>query len=117
MELGIVAALAYWGIHTGHNVTSKAALGIGAPAAGFGFWGAVDFRQAGHAAEPLRLGQELIISGLAALALFVAGLHVLGIALLVLTIAYHGLVYAMGRRLLNPALPSNAGGFKLEQEG
>jgi len=41
------------------NISSRACLG---------FWGAVDFHQAGRLAEPLRLVQELAISGLAAVA-------------------------------------------------
>jgi hypothetical protein len=41
---------------------------LGAPLVGFGFWGAVDFHQAGRFAEPLRLIQELAISALAAVA-------------------------------------------------
>jgi len=100
VEAGVVVALGYWGFHTGGNAAGKLALGLGAPALGFGFWGAVDFRWAGAAAEPLRLIQELAISGLAALAWYAAGQHALGIALAVLSLVYHGLVYASGERLL-----------------
>ncbi len=97
-----MAALAYWGFHTGENVAGKLVLGLGAPALGFGFWGAVDFRWAGAAAEPLRLIQELAVTGLAALAWYTAGQQVLGILLAVLSLVYHGLVYASGERLLKP---------------
>jgi hypothetical protein len=55
MERGIVAALCSWGAHMGGTVATKVILGVGAPALGFGFWGAVDFHQAGRFAEPLRL--------------------------------------------------------------
>ncbi len=101
MEVGVVVALADWGIHTGDSAGGKILLGVGAPAVGFGLWGAVDFHRSGLA-EPLRLIEELVISGLAAVAWYAAGEHVLGIALAALSVAYHALVYASGERLLKP---------------
>jgi Protein of unknown function (DUF2568) len=103
MEIGVVAGLAYWGVHTGSSTATKVLYGVGAPAIGFGFWGAVDFHQAGRFAEPARYIQELAVSGLAAVAWYAAGRHGLGIALAVLSIVYHALVYASGARLLNAA--------------
>jgi len=73
MELGIVVALGYWGYKTGNTTGIKMLLGIAAPLIGFGIWSLVDFRQAGSLAESLRLIQELVISGLAAFAWYVAG--------------------------------------------
>ncbi len=108
MEAGVVAALAYWGVHTGSGAGMKLALGLGAPVLGFGFWGAIDFHQAGGLAEPLRLIQELAVSGIAALAAYAAGLPVAGIALAALSLVYHTLVYASGARLLTPAPSSPA---------
>ena len=104
MEAGVVAGLVYWGIHTGDSAAGKAALGIGAPVLGFGVWGALDFRRAGRYAEGLRLAEELVISGLAATALYTAGAHVLGAALATVSIVHHILVYAIGERLLKPPL-------------
>lgn len=101
IEAGVVGGLAYWGVHTGDGTAEKIVLGIGAPLVGFGFWGAVDFHQAGRLAEPLRLTQELAVSGLAALALYAAGQHTLGLTLAGLTLLYHALVYGSGGRLLN----------------
>jgi hypothetical protein len=100
LETGIVAALAYWGAKTGSTPVARVALGVGAPLVGFGLWGAVDFRQAGRLAEPLRLLQELVISALAAAALYGAGSHALGLALALLSVGYHALLYAQGERLL-----------------
>lgn len=110
METAVVAALAYWGVHTGGSTPTKIALGIAAPTVGFGVWGAVDFHQAGRLAEPLRLTEELVISLLAALALYATSKHALGIALGGLSIAYHTLVYASGERLLKarPAIDPTA---------
>ena len=102
MEIGVVAALAFWGVHLGGSTAAKIALGIAAPALGFGFWGAIDFHQAGRLAEPLRFVQELTISMLAALAWYTTGRHGLGFALFGLSIVYHALVYATGERLLKP---------------
>jgi Protein of unknown function (DUF2568) len=100
MEAGVVAGLAYWGWQTGGGTFASIALAIAAPVVGFGFWGAVDFRRAGALAEPLRLVQELAVSGLAALALYTAGQHALGAALALLSIVHHALVYALGDRLV-----------------
>ena len=103
LELGIVLAFAYWGFQAGTSTAGKIVLAIAAPVVGFGFWGMVDFHQAGSLSEPLRLLEELIISGLAALALYLAGQHVLGWALALLSIIYHVLVYLSGERLLKQA--------------
>jgi predicted membrane protein len=100
MEAGIVAALAYWGYHTGQSTAAKVLLGIGAPLLVFGFWGLVDFRQAGRIAEPLRLVQELVVCGVAVVALAVAGQPALAWALGVIAVVQHALVYALGERLL-----------------
>jgi len=100
MELGVVLALGYWGYQTGESTGAKILLAIGAPALGFGFWGLVDFRQAGRLAEPLRLTQELLISGLAALGLYVAGQPALAWALALVSIVHHALVYLLGGKLL-----------------
>lgn len=100
MEAGIVAGFAFWGWHAGTGPATKAALAIGAPVIGFGFWGAVDFHRAGAMAEPLRLIQELAISLLAALAFYAAGAQALAWALAALSLVHHALVYALGGRLL-----------------
>ncbi len=100
LEVGVVAGLCVWGYSLGSIPGTRAALAIALPAVGFGLWGAIDFRNAGRAAEPLRLTQELVISGLAAAAFAAAGHIGFGIALAVLSLAYHALVYACGARLL-----------------
>jgi hypothetical protein len=100
MEAGIALALAVWGYHAGSSVTAKLLLAFGAPLVGFGFWGAIDFRQAGRLAEPLRLIQELTISVVAGIALIAAGRPIWGLALLALSAVHHALVYALGQRLL-----------------
>ena len=100
MELGIVIALGYWGYKTGEGGAMKILLSVGAPLIGFGIWGLVDFRNAGAFAEPLRLIEELVISGLAALAWYIAGAQSMGWALGIISIVHHVLVYALGGTLL-----------------
>ena len=78
----------------------KILLSAGAPLVGFGIWGLVDFRHAGTLSEPLRLAQELVISGLAALAWYSAGGQIWGWALAVVSIVHHVLVYLLGGTLL-----------------
>ena len=102
METGIVAGLAYWGYHVGSGTGAKVVLAIAAPLLGFGFWGAVDFHQAGRAAEALRLLQELVVTGLVALALWSAGQPIFGVLMALVSVVYHALVYGRGERLLKP---------------
>ena len=106
METGVVIALGFWGYHAGGGTAARIALTLGAPLVAFGFWGAVDFHQAGRLAEPLRRAQELAVSGLAALASYAAGQHALAIGLAALSLVYHGLVYATGGQLLKANDPT-----------
>ena len=78
METGIVAGLAYWGFHTGQNTTMKTLLCIGTPMLVFGFWGSYDFHNFHKWSETLRLVQELLLPGLATIAIYISGLHFLG---------------------------------------
>jgi Protein of unknown function (DUF2568) len=100
MEFGIVAALGYWGFHTGKNTLMKIILGVGAPVIIFGFWGLVDFRKAGSISEYLRLMQELVLSGLAAVALYFSGQHTLAWILAIISIVHHIFVYSLGETLI-----------------
>nr|WP_275691042.1 YrdB family protein [Paenibacillus aceris] len=100
MELGIVIALAYWGYHSGKNTIQSTLLSIGAPLLIFGFWSLFDFRKVVATPEPFRLVQELILSGLAAVAWYTAGQRSLGITLGTISIVHHVLVYILGERLL-----------------
>jgi Protein of unknown function (DUF2568) len=102
MELGIVAGFAFWGYHVADSTGMGILFAVGAVFVGFGFWGLVDFHQAGRWAEWLRLTQELLISGLAAAAWWAAGQTTLGIALALTSLVYHVLVYTAGERLLSP---------------
>jgi hypothetical protein len=117
METGIVLGLATWGVHAGDGPIEKILLGIGAPTVGFGFWGAVDFHRAGRAGEGMRLVQELLVSGLAAAALYAAAGPVPGIILAALSILHHAVVYASGARLLDRARAAHAAGSLNRRSG
>jgi len=100
MELGIVIAFGYWGYKTGKGIGMKTLLCIGAPMLGFGFWGLVDFRRAGKISEILRLIQELTISGVAVVSLYVVGAKGMGVTLGLISIFHHAGVYLAGETLL-----------------
>ena len=100
MELGIVVGLGYWGYQTGTTPLAKFLMSIGVPSVVYALWGFVDFRHAGRIAELLRLIQELGISGLAAIAIYLAGQPALGWALVFVSIVHHLMVYALDEKLL-----------------
>ena len=100
MESGIVLAFGYWGFHTGNNNIAHVLLGIFTPLIAFGVWGFVDFHNAGKLSEFYRLLQELFISLLAAIAVYLKGALVFGISLAILSLVYHALVYLNGDRIL-----------------
>ena len=100
MELGIILALGYWGYTFGNSMMGKIIWCIGTPLMGFGFWSLVDFHQFGKNSETLRLLQELVVSGIAALALYSTGMHILGWLIVGISILHHVLVYSLGERLL-----------------
>jgi len=100
MEIGVIAGLGYWGYALGETVGTKILLAILIPLIGFGFWGAVDFHQAGKTSELLRLVQELLISGLAAVGFYAAGQHVSCLILAFVSIIHHALIYFIGDRLI-----------------
>lgn len=76
LELCALAALGYWGFLTGKGWVMKIGLGVGAPVLIAVIWGM--FGPPGASVKlsaPLHLFLELLIFGLAAIALYVAGKH------------------------------------------
>jgi hypothetical protein len=74
LELCALAALGFWGFHTGQGAITKILLGIGAPLLMAVVWGAfVAPRAARRLHEPWRVLLECIIFGVAAVGLIAAG--------------------------------------------
>jgi len=100
METGVVLGFGVWAYQLNSSTPGQIVLTVAVPAAAFGVWGLVDFQGMGGLSEPLRLLQEILISGCAALAAYAGGWQAFGVALLALSVGYHLLVYATGARLL-----------------
>ncbi|MFI6845820.1 YrdB family protein [Kitasatospora sp. NBC_00085] len=82
LELGLLAALCYWGFRTGSGPLTRALLGLGAPALAAVTWGL--FLAAGGPTVRLPLAAEialkLAVFAVGALALGAAGRPALGLA-------------------------------------
>ncbi len=98
LEAGLVVALAVAGwAAAGDQPWLRPLLAVLVPAAGFGFWGAVDFRQAGRHAPALRMAQELLVAWAAAAATYAAGHRTSALLLAVAVVAHHVLRLALSR--------------------
>ena len=81
LELAVLAALGYWGFQTGQGTIARIVLGTGAPAVAVVVWGLFGSPQAvWHLNGASRLLLEVVFFGSAAVALFAAGQHILGVA-------------------------------------
>jgi Protein of unknown function (DUF2568) len=81
LELGVLVALGYWGFQTGQGTIASIGLGIGAPVLAVVVWWLFGAPKAKwHLNGVYRLLLEVIFFGSAAVALFAAGQHVLGLA-------------------------------------
>lgn len=80
LELGVLAALGYWGFYTGQGTLAKIGLGIGAPAVAVVVWGLFGAPRSAWRLRGLRfLILRVIFFGSAAVALFAASQAVLGV--------------------------------------
>jgi hypothetical protein len=96
LEMGILAALAYWGFRTGSGVLVKVGLGIGAPLLAAVAWGTFGAPKAAIPLnKPLHLLFEIVIFGLAVIALWEAGQPVIA--------SVFGVVVVINRILIRPS--------------
>ena|ERR1700754_3387749 len=95
LELAAIAALAYWGFHTGTTTPTKAALGIGTPAAAIVLWALFAAPKATFSSPVLYAATAVVVFGGAALALWSAGHQVLGVLLVALFVANLAIVKGM----------------------
>ena len=94
LELCMLAALAFWGFHTGSGLIAKLALGLGAPLLAAIVWGILMApRAAIKLPTPAHLALFVVIFGAAALALAVAGQPLLAIIFAALSILSKALTY------------------------
>ncbi|HLJ35646.1 MAG TPA: YrdB family protein [Ktedonobacteraceae bacterium] len=95
LELCVLAALAYWGFQTGQTTIARIVLGIGAPLVAVVVWALLGAPKAPwHLKGAWRLLLEVVFFGLPAVALFVAGQHILGVAFALVFILNTILIYA-----------------------
>jgi hypothetical protein len=98
LELCALAALGYWGFKTGTSLVTKIGLGVGAPLVAAIVWGVfVAPRAPVPSPSFLRLMVELVVFGLAAAALYLAGRPNLAWALALAYAANRALIYAWGQ--------------------
>ena len=98
LEMAMLAALVYWGIHTGGNALTKTVLAILAPAAAIAVW-AVFLAAGGHPVNlptALEATLKLVVFLVAALALAGAGQRPLAIVLAVLAALTVAIEYSVG---------------------
>ena len=98
LELGVLVALGYWGFQTGQGTIARIGLGFGAPAVAVVVWGLFGAPKAvWHLDGPWRLILEVVFFGSAAVALFAAGQHVLGVAFALVFVLNSVLIYALAQ--------------------
>lgn len=96
LELGMLAALAYWGYETGTGAL-RYVLAIGAPLAAAVVWGAVVAPKAVFSVPSgVRLAVSLLVFATAVAALYAGDRPALAAAFAVLVVVDTALVYALG---------------------
>ena len=98
LELGVLAALGYWGFQTGQGTIARIGLGIGAPAVAVVIWalfGALNSARRLQGSWLLML--RVVFFGSAAVALFTAGQRVLGVVFGLVFVVNLVLIYAWGQ--------------------
>lgn len=94
LELGVLAALGFWGFHSGSETVAKVVLGFGLPLAAIVVWGLFGSPKAmWHLNGLWRLLLQIVFFGSAAVALFAAGQRVLGVVFALLFMLNTTLVY------------------------
>ncbi len=92
LELCALAALGYWGVHTGSGPVTKPALGIGAPLLAAVLWGLFAAPKATFSVPAAKVAVEVLVFGAAAPALYATGHRALAVAFAVLVVANSTLV-------------------------
>jgi hypothetical protein len=94
LELGVLAALGYWGFHIGQGTLAKFALGIGAPAVAVVIWACFGAPRAIWHLQGIWLFiLRIIFFGSAVVALFIAVQRVWGVIFALLFVVNMALIY------------------------
>jgi len=97
LELGVLAALGYWGFTAVDGSIARIALGVGGPLLAVAAWAAFGSPKARwHLVGVWRLVLQLLFFGSAALALAAAGHPVLAVVFAVVTACNIALLHALG---------------------
>ena len=99
LELGGLAAVAYWGVTVGDGLFQQIALAVGAVALVAGVWGLfVAPKATRRLGDPGRLLVELIVFGTATVALISAGQVVVAVVFGGLVLVSEAAVWLLGQR-------------------
>lgn len=98
LELGALAALGYWGFHTGQGTFARTGLGIGAPVVAVVVWALFGApRSVWHLQGSWFLILRVIFFGSAVVALFAASQRVLSVVFAVAFVVNLVLIYTWGQ--------------------
>lgn len=93
LELGLLAALAYWGFHTSDQTALAYGLGLGAPLLAIAAWGTYAApRSARRLKQPWRFVFAVLLFSMGAIALYSAGQHGWALILAATAVVNQGLI-------------------------
>jgi len=106
LEMGALAALAYWGFHEFAGVVQWV-IGFGAPLLVAAVWGRFMSPKASHpTVDPVRLLIETAVFGAGVAALFAADATTLAVVFAVLAALHLGLTFVLDQRPAREAAPA-----------
>jgi len=104
LELGALAALAYWGLNASEGRAASILLGVGAPLCAAGLWGAfVAPKRLVEVPAPVRLAIEALVFGAATAGLWVSGQRTPAVLLAAAAVIDRIALWLAGERGATPA--------------
>lgn len=97
LELAMLAALAYWGLHTGDSLPVDVLLGVGAPVVAAAVWGTFAApRSDRRLSGPALVAVQLTLLGAGAVALAAAGRTALAVVFAIVIVVNAALLHLWG---------------------